>query len=181
MNFWQGEKVRLRVIEPSDADLIIEWNRDSERGRMMDFLWPPISDFATREWTAKETSVEFKGGDYRWIIVDLADVPVGAINTHNCHQRNGTFEYGVDISPAFKRRGYATEAIKIVARYYFTQLRYQKVMASVHSDNAPSVALHERLGFQLEGNHRRMIFTNDAHIDMLWFGMTADEFAAKHL
>jgi len=38
MNFWQGKKVRLRAIEPSDAETFIRWNLDSERARHLDFV-----------------------------------------------------------------------------------------------------------------------------------------------
>ncbi len=57
-------------------------------------------------------------------------------------------------------------------RYFFHELRYQKVTAQVYSFNAPSIALHERLGFQVEGRLRRMIFTHGRHFDELLYGMT---------
>jgi hypothetical protein len=43
-NFWQGSKVRLRAIEPTDAEFFIRWNLDSERARHLDFVWPPVSE-----------------------------------------------------------------------------------------------------------------------------------------
>ncbi len=46
----------------------------------------------------------------------------------------------------------------------------------VHSDNLASIRLHEKLGFQKEGTLRRMGFTGGKYIDLLWYGMTADEF-----
>ncbi len=61
-------------------------------------------------------------------------------------------------------------------RYYFEELRYQKVTVPVHSYNTASIHLHERLGFKLEGTHRRMGFTRGAYFDLLWYGMTVDEF-----
>jgi RimJ/RimL family protein N-acetyltransferase len=32
------------------------------------------------------------------------------------------------------------------------------------------------MGFQLEGRLRRMIFTQGQYVDMLWFGLTVDEY-----
>lgn len=48
------------------------------------------------------------------------------------------------------RRGYASDAICIVLRYYFEELRYQKCTVSVYDFNESSLRLHEWLGFQVE-------------------------------
>jgi RimJ/RimL family protein N-acetyltransferase len=71
--------------------------------------------------------------------------PVGSIATHHCNYRNGTFSYAVDIEEAARRRGHAGETITMVQRYYFQELRYQKVTVPVHADNKPSLRLHEEL------------------------------------
>jgi hypothetical protein len=33
MNFWQGKLIRLRGVEPSDAETFARWNEDSEMAR----------------------------------------------------------------------------------------------------------------------------------------------------
>jgi len=66
-----------------------------------------------------------------------------------------------------------------VLRYYFEELRYQKVTVSVYSFNEESIALHKRLGFKQEGCLRRMIYTRGQYFDRLLFGLTADEFAVR--
>jgi RimJ/RimL family protein N-acetyltransferase len=45
----------------------------------------------------------------------------------------------------------------------------------VYEFNHASIALYERLGFQLEGRIRRMIYTQGRHWDLLHFGITSDE------
>jgi len=63
-------------------------------------------------------------------------------------------------------------------RYYFQELRYQKVTVHIYSFAEPSVKLHESLGFQLEGRIRRAVFTNGQYFDELIYGLTKEEFAA---
>jgi RimJ/RimL family protein N-acetyltransferase len=41
------------------------------------------------------------------------------------------------------------------------------------------VRLHEKLGFQLEGRLRRVVYTRGQYYDELYYGMTAEEFAAR--
>ena len=50
---------------------------------------------------------------------------------------------------------------------------------TIFSFNEPSVRLHERLGFQLEGRIRRMAYTGGVHHDALIYGMTAEEFTER--
>lgn len=176
-NYWEGRTVRLRAIEPGDAERHILWNLDSEAARRFDQLDLPASRESVRRW-AQQTSL--KGGDdgFHFEIETLEAVPVGMIVTDSCNQRNGTFEIGVAISAEQQRRGYASEAIRIVLRYYFEELRYQKVTAWVYSFNEPSILLFERLGFRREGQLRRMLYTRGGHSDLLIFGLTGEEFAA---
>jgi RimJ/RimL family protein N-acetyltransferase len=178
-DFWHSGTIRLRAIEPSDADHFRRWNEDSERARHLDFLWPPTSHAAVETWTAEMSQKRLEDGAFHWVIENEAGEAVGSIATHHCDARNGTYQYAVAIAADRRRKGYASAAIRLVLRYYFQELRYQKVTVSVHADNAASIAFHERLGFQLEGRHRRMHFSGGLHVDVLWFGMTAEEFTGQ--
>ncbi|WP_165418318.1 hypothetical protein [Cohnella kolymensis] len=43
LNFWQGEKVRLRGIEPKDSETLFQWNLDSDAIKMVDAVSLPHS------------------------------------------------------------------------------------------------------------------------------------------
>lgn len=85
---------------------------------------------------------------------------VGTINTFACDRRSDTFRYSLAIRSAYRRRGYASGAIRLVLRYYFQELGYQKVNAEVYTFKGPSVELYRRLGFREEGRLRRVVYTN---------------------
>lgn len=176
MNFWQGEKIRLRAIEPSDVEHFTRWNLDSERARHLDFVWPPQSNTSLQAWAEEQSRRKMENDRFHWIIENTDSVPVGSISTHNCNPRDGTFSYGIDIASEHQRKGYAAEAIRLVLKYYFEELRYQKVTVPVHSDNEPSIQLHQTLGFQHEGTQRRMMYTQGRFVDVHWFGLTVEEF-----
>src|SRR5262245_27620286 len=59
-NFWQGQYVRLRAIEPEDAEIFHNWNLDSEMARSVDFVWPPTALTATQAWAQRMATQEFK-------------------------------------------------------------------------------------------------------------------------
>jgi RimJ/RimL family protein N-acetyltransferase len=177
-NFWRGGKIRLRAIEQKDLDDIVASTEepDTELDRYEDVIHFPISQQKDRD---NLESLAQKGGtdDYFfWVIEDLQGNKVGFINTFDCEQRSGTFKYALIIKRRYWGHGYAREAIQIVLRYYFRELRYQKVTVMIYSFNERSIRLHERLGFKLEGRLRRMVYTNGKFYDELFYGMFIEEF-----
>jgi len=179
-SIWQGARVRLRAVEPADWEAFHAWNQDDETARALYRIPFPRSREAMRRWADDEARRDPDGDAYRWVIEDRDGGAVGGIASHSCDRRAGTFGYGISIASPFRRRGYAAEAILLVLRYYFEELGYQKVHVHVYAFNAGSIALHERLGFRLEGRLRRMVFTRGAHHDVLAYGLTAEEFAEIH-
>ena len=179
MNYWQGEKIRLRALEPSDWEYFFKWDMDSERAKYLNFLAPPASQESIKAWVLERSMKRLENDAYFWIILDKADQVVGSIHTHHCNHRTGCFSYDIDIAPEHKRKGYATEAISMILRYYFEELRYQKVNVNIYSNNATSIGLHKKFGFSLEGTVRRMVFSKGRFYDELWYGMTREEFEEK--
>lgn len=179
-NFWQGERVRLRGIEPEDGDTFVNWDLNSETARVLDYVWPPRSIAATRDWARKMALQEIKDDQIYCMIEDRQGTAVGLISSHSINRRIGSFAYGLSISEEYRGRGYASEAVVLFLRYFFEELRYQKVTISVYEFNPASIALHEKLGFQLEGRLRRTIYTHGRHCDELFYGMTCEEFAERY-
>jgi RimJ/RimL family protein N-acetyltransferase len=175
-----GKRVRLRAIEPEDWETFYAWNQDSDAARGM-YLTPfPQSKAAVREWTASTATRSPEHDRFFFVIENLEGEIVGSISTHECDPRHGTFGYGLGIRREHYRKGYASEAVLLLLRYFFRERRYQKVNAHVYSFNEPSLRLHERLGFQQEGRLRRMFLVDGAWVDDVIFGMTADEFEQQH-
>jgi len=178
-NIWQGQLVRLRAVEPGDADAYFEWSQDTDLARADSFISFPESREAVRKWTAEQSTREPKDDDCRWTIVTLNGEPVGTINTHTCDRRVGSFRYGVAIGRRHWRKGYATEAIRLVLRYFFHELRYQKCTVEVYSFNEGSLQLHRVLGFRDEGRLRRTVYTDGQYYDEVLLGITAEEFGGS--
>jgi RimJ/RimL family protein N-acetyltransferase len=179
MNYWQGKNILLRALEPTDAAAFYEWDKDSDMGRFIDRVWQPVSLESQRRWTERAASQE-PGDNFFFVIENLQGELVGSLSTHDCDRRTGTFSYGVAVRAAHQRRGYAAEAIRMVLRYFFEELRYQKATVHAHSNNPASAALHEHLGFQLEGRLRRTVFDGGKYLDDLVYGLTVEEFNAAH-
>ena len=117
---------------------------------------------------------------FRFMIEDLEGNTVGSINAHDVDARMGTFSYGLGIYEPYRRRGYATEAILLLLRFYFLELRMHKCNAGAYSFNEASIGLHRSLGFVEEGRLRDVVYTKGRYFDDVCFGMTREEFLEKY-
>jgi RimJ/RimL family protein N-acetyltransferase len=181
-NIWVGEKVHLRAVERKDLGTFFKHGKeyDTAADRLGGNIQFPRSQEALRAKVEALTKEEPKDDAYLWIIEDRKSHAVGDINTFECHRRNGTFKYGLGILREHWRKGYAREAIAIVLRYFFGELRYQKATVHIYDFNTSSIKLHESLGFKHEGRLRRMVYTNGDHHDEVLMGMTKEEFDRKY-
>lgn len=180
-SYWEGTVVRLRAVEPGDWDIHHEWDQDSVAQRLSDRVHIPRSREGTRRWAEQQALREPDNDNYHFEVETLDGVLVGSVGAHDCDRRTGTFEIGVATATEYQRKGYASEAIALLLRYYFHELRYQKVTAYIVDVNEPSLRLFEHLGFQQEGRLRRLVYTGGHHYDYIAYGMTVEEFDASGL
>lgn len=176
-NFWQGDRVRLRAMEPEDWQAFVQ-AQDSEIDRACYHIPFPKSQESARKWAHNSSLAEPQGDILRLVIENLNGEMVGNLNTHDCDPRHGTFSYGLAIIRQHWHKGYASEAIRLVLRYFFQELRYQKATVQIYAFNEASLKLHERLGFVHEGRLRRMHFTGGEFHDLTILGITREEFEA---
>lgn len=173
LNCWQGDKVRLRAMEPSDISLFESF--DDEMLVNMEKLNFPRSKERVRKWFEKEMQARMND-EFRFMAEDHDGNVIGTIETFQCHRRFRHFKYGLLVAKPYRGQGYASEMILLLLKYYFMELGYEKVTPHVYAFNEPSIALHDKLGFTREGRLRNMIYTNGQYHDEIYFGMTKDEF-----
>jgi RimJ/RimL family protein N-acetyltransferase len=180
VNYWDGSTIRLRSVEPGDAEAHHRFNLTDDYG-LIDRIYPPGSLARVQEMAAKKAVEEFDGKTYSFQMESIESGElVGHIATHDCDPRVGIVSYGLSVLEEHRGKGYASEAVCLVLRYYFRELRYQKANVGVFEINEPSKRLHESLGFQVEGRIRRSVYTQGAFSDLLWYGMTVEEFRELH-
>lgn len=176
-NFWRGDLIRLRAVEQKDLDDVMQSvdEPDTEAERLEADISFPVSREHDREGLA-QLGKERKDDTFFFMVERLDGTLVGYMNTFDVNRRVGSFKYAILIKRPYWGLGYGREAITILLRYYFRELRYQKCTILVYSFNERSLRFHEKLGFTYEGRLRRVVFTNGRHYDEIYFGMTAEEF-----
>lgn len=180
MNYWEGKKVRLRSLEPEDYHFFYQWNLDTNTQKNLAWIWFPTSMANIKDWIKKEVEKDPTNEDHFFVIETLAGKTIGSINANNISKNDGSFRYGLGIIESERKKGYATDAIRIFLNYYFNELRYHKVNAAVYEFNESSLKLHQRFGMIQEGQLRKNKFTGGKYWDIVLFGMTKDEFNLKY-
>ena len=80
-------------------------------------------------------------------------------------------EIGYSFRKDFQRKGYATEALGAVLQYGFDQMKLHSVEGNCGPENAASIALLKKHGFQQEGYLRENYFQNGKFRDTMRFSL----------
>lgn len=176
-----GSKVYIRLLELADEEALVELRRRNE-----DFLrpWEPArpGDFLKPESQRMQLLRALTDADedraYWFGIFTLEDLLVGTISLANVVRgvwQNATLGYFVD--ERYNGRGFATEAIRLLAELAITELDLHRIQAAVMPRNLASRRALEKAGFRYEGESLRYLYIAGAWEDHLIFALTAEDLA----
>lgn len=176
----RGDRVRLRpVTEADEADLLAVFGD----GRHLRF-WShgPLDGLDAAR--AYRESIEAGMRDrslFQWAITEAGDDRlVGTTTLASWDRGNRRAEIGFIVRPEVQRRGVASDAVRTALRFGFSEMGLHRVEADVDPENAGSIRLLERLGFQREGHfHERWFTWFEAWKDSAMFGLLARDFVDR--
>lgn len=151
---WQGAPVlaanlRLRPVLPGDVPMVCALADDVAVSRYTDLLPHPLTPMAARTYVEEEILNMAAGRGVAMAVERLAD---GAfLGMIGLRLANGVAETGYWLGRRFWGEGYATEALRRMARLAFEGLGASEIRASVHPDNSASDRVLLRAGFALAG------------------------------
>ena len=95
-----------------------------------------------------------KRGACDWIIYLKNKTPIGVLHIYdlNLEFYDGVHpkpQFGYAIAEPFRKQGYAFEATTHLLNYIPTQFKRYEILANTHKNNAASISLLEKLGFQV--------------------------------
>src|SRR5215210_3997719 len=132
-NEFQGDLVRLRAVEPEDGERWYSSGVDSEIDRRGGFTQFPSSRSAYRD-RAVEASKAPEDDSAFLMIETLEGVVAGSLSSR-ANRRTRVLDYGIGIMREHWRKGYGTEALELLFRFYFLELGYQKAETGVYAFN----------------------------------------------
>jgi ribosomal-protein-alanine N-acetyltransferase len=162
----EGKNVNLRVVDKEDLPLLLEWFNNLEfTGR-----YDPLD--AQQSKAEIEKKYDKLGPEEKWFFIEKKDGSrIGFIGTHVF----GVLEIGYVMIPAERRKGYCTEAAKIMVDYLFMSKDIVRIQAATNSENKASQKILEKAGFQREGTQRKGIFVYGKWTDLYLYGILREE------
>jgi RimJ/RimL family protein N-acetyltransferase len=160
----RGERVELVSMTPAAISALLNGRRDeaaAELGLVLPADWPDAHDEGflrlrlgqmrarpeIQEWAVR--ALTFLGRE-RPLAGHLGfHGPPGVNELH----RADAVELGYMVLPAYRQRGYATEAVQAMIDWAHEERDIRAFVASIAPDNEPSLALVRRLGFVHVGEH----------------------------
>lgn len=175
----EGKLVRLRAIEPEDAERAFKWINDPEVNHTLMARYP-FSLQWEKEWAAGAA----KPSDFseaRFAIETKDGVHIGICGLHRARPEDRGSELGIMIGEAeYREKGYGTDAMLTLVGFAFHQMNLHKVSLGVFEFNPRGYAVYKKCGFVEEGRRREEVYQDGRYWDVIWMSILRDEFEALH-
>lgn len=162
-----NDHVLLRAVEPADIDLLYQWENDIENWKVSN-TQTPFSRFVLEQYIAGAHQDIYQIKQLRLIICDVQNKAVGCIDLFDFdpnHQRAGI---GILIAEqSDRKKGYASEALKLLIEYCFTILNLHQLYCNISNDNEASILLFQKHDFKITGIKKEWIREENTFKDEL--------------
>ncbi|MEU8613678.1 GNAT family protein [Actinoplanes sp. NPDC048791] len=170
-----GDLVRLRAMEPSDAEALWRWNHDPEVMRWMQDSHPQSLAQVTR-WLGEERGRNEYGDLLLGVEVQADDKLIGLVRLHGAEPELGLAELDIYLGEKnYWGKGYATDTVRTVCRYGFDKMRLHKITLTVVTENEAAWRAYRKVGFVQEGRLREVFRRDGRWYDQYTMGLLAGE------
>ncbi|MEV1146243.1 GNAT family N-acetyltransferase [Micromonospora sp. NPDC049799] len=168
--------VALRPLGPDDADLMFRLHSRPEVVANQPPPVPPTREAIERR-CALAGSAWLTGTIARLLILDAATgEPAGSCGLSVTEPAFGEGMVGYALLPAWRGRGYATRAVRLLAGWAFGPAGMARLVAGTMPTNTASHRVLENVGFRREGLLRgRLPGLDGTRVDDLVFGLLPEE------
>jgi RimJ/RimL family protein N-acetyltransferase len=165
----KGERVTIRPLTRQDLRTMSRWpSFDDPLYRIFD--WPKRSELSDDLWFYQ--LMRDKGRVYFAIENENGEL-IGRLSLREVKKRTSA-RLGIGFGPQYVGQGYGTEALRLFLRYYFQEMRFERMVLDVAAVNERAVRCYERCGFRHVGEHYQYA-GNDSDLAFL------DESSYDHL
>lgn len=158
--------VTLRAMEPEDLDLLYRIENDNS-------LWNvgvtnvPYSRYLLRDFIASSTGDIYKDGQVRLIVENSEHETVGIVDLVNFDARNCRAEVGIVIESQYRRKGYASKTLSLIADYARQVLHLHQLYAIISKENRTSLELFSQQGYEVASEMKDWLFTGKEYVPAL--------------
>lgn len=175
----ETERLLIRDIILDDKHAIFNYRSDAEANKFQSWIPETLKDV---EQFIERNNKEFNQPEswYQFLITEKdTKAVIGDIGIHFFGSENLQVELGITLNKDFQGRGYASEALKGVINFLFSDLKKHRIMASIDPENIDSLKLMERIGFRKEGHFVKSLFWKNNWTDDVIYALLREEWSKE--
>lgn len=177
---FEGDDIRFGPIDhEKDPEVESTWTHDSDFMRMYEIepARPMSAAMVKKKYEKLEKEIEENKNIYYFAIrAGGDDRLVGSAFIHRIEWTNGNGWICLGIGAREdRRRGYGSQALRMLLRFAFAELNLFRVSAAVPEYNEAALALLKKFGFTEEVRRREAVERDGRRWDLLIFGLLNDE------
>lgn len=174
----ETDRLRLRKFELTDAEAIYNnWANDSDVTKYL--MWPTHTDIGITssvlgEWVNHYNDDTF----YLWAIVLKSNgiEPIGNISIVKMDDRIGMVHVGYCIGKKWWNYGIASEALSELIRFFFEEVKVNRIEARHDSKNPNSGKVMKKCGMAFEGTLKQGDWNNQGICDCSMYGIVREDY-----
>jgi putative acetyltransferase len=153
-------KIEIRRAEPGDYKAVQQIHAQPKA------VWGTLQlPFPSEELWKKRLS---ESGDKIYGLVAAVDgelVGMAALVRAEQVRRSHVASVGMAVHDRWQSRGVGTALMKALIDLADNWLNVERLELTAYTDNEPALRLYKKLGFEIEGTHRKYAFRDGAYVD----------------
>lgn len=176
----KGERIYLQTLTTKvDAKTLQENINDIEQTKYMHEVPYPYTLEDAESYLKYLNSISDDSSIELGIFDNFTDEFVGVVALNNIDYKYENGEIGYWTRKKFWKKGYAKEAVQMLIKYVFQELKLVRIYATLQKENTGSLALLTNLGFQVEGLMRKSVKNKGKLVDRYICSLLIEEYELK--
>jgi RimJ/RimL family protein N-acetyltransferase len=167
-----GDGFVLRRATSADLGFIVELSTHEDVEPYMAAMSARAPDEVLREIDLSTTEPEHHGR----FVVEVEGDPAGLMAFEVSSKRSRIADLrGLMLLPAYRGRGFADAAARLLVRHLVYDLDYHRVQLECYGFNERAIRHAERAGFVREGVKRKAYWRHGEWVDGVFFGLVRED------
>jgi len=174
----ETERLILRRFILDDAEAMFNnWANDAEVTKYL--MWPSHSDVSvSKAFINSCVELYQKPEHYSWaIILKEINEPIGSIAAVEQRDDINMVHIGYCIGQKWWRKGYTSEALKELIRFFFEAVGVNRIESRHDPRNPHSGKVMQKCGLKYEGTMRQCDINNQGICDAARYAILAEDYA----
>lgn len=166
-DFLKTDEIILRAVEPSDVEILYEWENNTKIWSVSSTL-TPYSKKALIDYIESAQFDIYTCKQLR-LMIELCSSKqtVGTIDLYDFDAHNRRAGIGIFVAEDFQNQKIATKALDCLLKYCKSMLLLHQVYVDVPQNNTASLQLFQHSGFSVIGTKKEWLLCGETFVDVV--------------